>query len=139
MLIHWRDRIVDFLRIILHIFIFYSIYLLGGYIQQLVGLSIPGSIIGMLLLFASLQLKLVKRKWFSLGSSFLLKHLPVFFLPATVGVMEYLPLFKGWGLMSIFVTLISTIIVMYSSAKISDLLLARSNRVDRDHQKEISL
>ncbi|WP_233499242.1 CidA/LrgA family protein [Bacillus weihaiensis] len=130
---------MDFLRIILHIFIFYSIYLLGGYIQQLVGLSIPGSIIGMLLLFASLQLKLVKRKWFSLGSSFLLKHLPVFFLPATVGVMEYLPLFKGWGLMSIFVTLISTIIVMYSSAKISDLLLARSNRVDRDHQKEISL
>jgi len=130
---------VDFLRIILHIFIFYSIYLLGGYIQQLVGLSIPGSIIGMLLLFASLQLKLVKRKWFSLGSSFLLKHLPVFFLPATVGVMEYLPLFKGWGLMSIFVTLISTIIVMYSSAKISDFLLARSNRVDRDQQKEISL
>jgi holin-like protein len=104
----------------------YIIYLIGVTIQSLAGLSIPGSIIGMILLFGALHLKIVKREWFSLGSSLLLNQLPLFFIPATVGVIEYLDLFKSNGLITIGIAMLSTFIVMMVSAFISDALLAKS-------------
>jgi len=93
----------------------FAIYQVGNYIQQLLHIPIPGSIIGMLLLFILLQLKVVKVKWIANGANFLLSYLTLLFIPATVGIIQYVGFFSGMGILSIVVVIISTIIVMLSS------------------------
>ncbi|MCA1032403.1 CidA/LrgA family protein [Bacillus timonensis] len=101
--------------IILQVAIIYGIYLIGSYIQSFFNLFIPGSIIGMVLLFILLNIGIVKEKWLVIGSNFLLTHLALFFLPVTVGVINHLSLFTGKGLLAIFAVILSTIIVMVVS------------------------
>ena len=87
----------------------FAIYQVGNYIQQLLHIPIPGSIIGMLLLFILLQLKVVKVKWIANGANFLLSYLTLLFIPATVGIIQYVGFFSGMGILSIVVVIISTI------------------------------
>jgi holin-like protein len=123
---------MKYVKMSLQIFCLYIIYRIGVMIQSLADLPIPGSIIGMILLFGALYFKVVKREWFLLGSTLLLKQLPLFFIPATVGVIEYLDLFKGSGLITIGIALISTVVVMIVSSFMSDSLLAKGTEVSKD-------
>lgn len=53
-------------------------------------LPIPGSVLGMLLLWALLSAGLFKLQWFEPAADHLLGVLGLLFVPATVGFMEYL-------------------------------------------------
>ncbi|WP_153735553.1 CidA/LrgA family protein [Aquibacillus halophilus] len=103
----------------LQISILYIFYVIGTWIQEALHLSIPGSIIGMLLLFLLLSMKIVKKEWVELGSSLLVRHLPLLFLPIIVGIINYFDLFAGKGLLLIVITIFSTILVMTSSGLVS--------------------
>ncbi|MFA8439252.1 CidA/LrgA family protein [Pueribacillus sp. YX66] len=96
--------------------ILYLFYLIGSYIQDVFRLFIPGSIIGMLLFFIVLMVWKPFERFVEKGTSFILAHLPIFFTPATVGVIVYFDLFKGKGVWLVVITIVSTIIVLISSA-----------------------
>ena len=108
--------------IIIHIIILYAFSLLGTWIKDLFNLSVPGSVVGLLLLFILLISNIIKLEWIELGSRFLISNLVFFFIPATVGVMNYFDLFKGKGILLVVVVLISTILVMASSGLVSQFL-----------------
>jgi holin-like protein len=72
----------------------------------------------MLLLFFLLVTNVIKEEWLGQGGQFLLAHLPLLFVPATVGIIDYFSLFRGRGLLSIVAVVASTIIVMVLSAAI---------------------
>ncbi|GAE25785.1 holin-like protein 2 [Halalkalibacter wakoensis JCM 9140] len=112
-------------RIVLHIAILTCFYMMGVWIQQGLNLSIPGSIIGMLLLFLVLSLKLVPASYIAEGSSFILRHMPLLFLPVTIGILQFLDIFKGRGILLIFITIISTIMVMAVSSLVGQYLANR--------------
>lgn len=76
---------------------------------------IPGSIIGMILLFIMLQLGVVRLNWVNLGASWLLAELLLFFVPSAIGVMKYLNILETDGLQVLAVVLAGTFIVMSSS------------------------
>ncbi|MBB5355113.1 holin-like protein [Anoxybacillus mongoliensis] len=97
---------------IIQIGVLYTLYVVGSFIQQLLHIPIPGSMIGMLFLFLLLMSGIVKEEWISRGANMLLSHLTLLFIPATVGVMDYVELFSGKGIWSIFVVIVSTMIVM---------------------------
>ncbi|GGN93743.1 CidA/LrgA family protein [Saccharibacillus kuerlensis] len=84
-------------------------------------LPLPGSIVGILVLFLLLQFRVVKLEWIELGATWLLAELLLFFIPAAVGVMNYIPLLEQDGLRIFAVVLLSTLLVMTSSG-----LLART-------------
>ncbi|MCF6138333.1 CidA/LrgA family protein [Pseudalkalibacillus berkeleyi] len=109
----------------LQVFLLYGIYLVGVWIQESFHLTMPGSMIGMLLLFILLLTKMMPLAWVQEGCHFLLSHLPLFFIPVTVGVMEFGFVFKGKGLLLIPVVLASTILVMVISAKILEWLMSK--------------
>ncbi|UTW68828.1 CidA/LrgA family protein [Anaerobacillus sp. HL2] len=67
-------------------------------------------------------------KWFENGSELLLHHMPLMFIPITVGILNYLSIFQGRGLLLILVILISTMIVMISSAYIGQYIVLRKER-----------
>ncbi|MBD8069023.1 CidA/LrgA family protein [Bacillus sp. PS06] len=106
----------------------YGIYYIGCIIQSFLNISIPGSIIGMLLLFLLLQLKIVKVQWLELGSRFLLSHLAILFVPATVGLMNYFPFFQGKGFFTLVIAFLSTVIVMSISGFIAQRISSRSEK-----------
>ncbi|MGO4890068.1 CidA/LrgA family protein [Anaerobacillus sp. MEB173] len=113
------------LKIMLQIGILYCFYLIGTWIQAVFYLIIPGSIIGMLLLLLFLATKIVKTQWLESGASLLLQHMPLLFLPVTVGILNYVDVFRGKGFLLVIICLISTLIVMISSAYTSQYLASR--------------
>ena len=104
-------------------------YLVGDWLQRLLHLPIPGSIIGMLLLFICLLIKAVPLKWIETGAGFLLTHLTLFFIPVTVGVMNHYQLFAGSGVFLFFITLFSTICVMVSAGLTANYFAKRKKKI----------
>lgn len=50
---------------------------------------IPGSLIGMILLFILLKTKVIKYEWIDSLSEFFLSNMGFFFVPAAVSILEY--------------------------------------------------
>ena len=84
----------------------------GELIVWLTGISIPSSIIGMLLLTALLQMKVFKLEWVKGMSDFLISNLGFFFVPPGVALMLYFDLIKAEILPIALATLLSTVVVL---------------------------
>lgn len=68
-------------------FFIVAIFFLGDCLHRL-GLPIPGGVLGLLLMYAGLQTGLVKLKWVERAANFLLRHMVLFFIPLTVGLID---------------------------------------------------
>ena len=60
---------------------------LGELLVKITGVSLPGSIVGMLLLAAFLEMGWIKLEWVKQISDFLLSNLGFFFVPPGVALM----------------------------------------------------
>jgi len=76
----------------------YILLLIGNTIARLLHLPIPGSIIGLVLLFLLLQFHIIKLEWIELGAAVLLSELLLFFIPSAIGVIYYHALFGVQGM-----------------------------------------
>ena len=87
----------------------------GEYISSFLKniIVIPGSIIGMILLFVLLQFKIVKLDKIKELSDLLLESMAIFFVPAGVALIKSLDLIKDNILVLIITILLSTVLVMY--------------------------
>jgi len=73
---------------------------------------IPGSVIGMVLLFLSLLLKIVRPEWVKNTATVITRNMAVFFVPAAVGLVAYVELLSN-SLVTIFsAIIISTILTI---------------------------
>lgn len=115
-------------KIVIHIVFLYCIYLIGNWIQDALGLVVPGSVIGMIILFVLLATKIIKAEWVEDGARFIVNNLALFFVPATVGVMNYFDLFAGKGFLLVVIVLFSTFLVMASSGLTSQLMMLGKER-----------
>ncbi|MFD2209781.1 CidA/LrgA family protein [Virgibacillus halophilus] len=115
-------------RIAVHILLLYGFYQVGNGIQQLFHLFIPGSVIGMVLLFILLATGVLNVRLLEEGLQFMVAHLSLFFIPATIGIMNYLDLFQGKGILLILIVLVSTVMVMATSGLVSQWLVMRKNK-----------
>lgn len=61
----------------------------GNTISALLPIAIPGSIIGMLLLFALLASQILPAKWVKPGCHVFIRYMVLLFVPIGVGVMQY--------------------------------------------------
>lgn len=80
--------------------------LAGDIISSLTGHFIPGSVIGMVLLFAALCMKIIRPEWIRSASDFLTKNMTVMFIPAAIGIVEQ------WGLIK--TNLIPWIVIVFA-------------------------
>lgn len=112
-------------KVIIHIAILYVFYLFGNWILETLNLFIPGSVIGMILLFILLMTNIVNVTWVEEGARFMINDLALFFIPATVGVMDYFELFSGKGLYLVPIVLGSTALVMAGSGIVGQWLIRR--------------
>ena len=88
---------------------------LGELLVALTGLSLPGSIIGMLILAFFLQMKWIRLEWVKNISDFLLSNLGFFFVPPGVALMLNFDTIARDFWPITLATLISTILVLLST------------------------
>ncbi|WP_312213288.1 CidA/LrgA family protein [Pseudescherichia sp.] len=67
----------------------YACLYAGIAISSLLPITIPGSIIGMLIMFFLLALQILPAKWVNPGCYVLIRYMALLFVPIGVGVMQY--------------------------------------------------
>jgi Putative effector of murein hydrolase LrgA len=85
---------------------------LGEVIRSLLGITVPGNVIGMILLLVSLCCGIIKLELIEDISKFLLDYLPFFFIPAGVGLITSVSAIKNCWQYIIVIIVVSTIVVM---------------------------
>ena len=68
---------------------------MGIFLSSLLPIAIPGSIIGMLILFFLLALQILPAQWVNPGCNILIRYMALLFVPIGVGVMQYWDLLRA--------------------------------------------
>ena len=116
------------------IFLILLFYLLGCFVAALIGNFVPGSVIGMILLFCALSLKWVRPGHVKKVSMFLLDNMMLFFIPVGVGLITSYTLLSRYMLAIIVASLVSTVLVIAVVGLVEQKLESkkRSNKEDDD-------
>ncbi len=75
----------------------------GGIVAKVTAAPIPGSVIGMLLLWGALEMRLVRLSWIDGGSRLLLAALGLLFVPAGAGFVQFTAAGSRWLLVGVVV------------------------------------
>ena len=125
----WQDYKRNFaassmkiIRIIIQIGILNVFYYIGVGIVSVSHLPLPASVVGLLLLALSLQFKIIKVEYIQDGAGFLIGVLTLFFIPATVGVIDYPQLWTSTGVLVMLAVTASTLITIYVTGSISQVI-----------------
>ncbi len=92
--------------------IIFAVNYAGIIISSIFKLPIPGTIIGMILLFLLLQSKLLKLEKIERAASLLLLNITIFFLPPGVRIMDHIHLLHGDFIKAIVLIVCTTFITM---------------------------
>lgn len=109
-------------RIIVQIGILNIYYYMGVGIVSYLHIPLPGSVVGLLLLALSLIFKIMKVEYIQDGAGFLIGILTLFFIPATVGVIDYPELMSITGLLIILAIIASTLISIYVTGLLTQII-----------------
>jgi len=112
------------------IFTIFLFQLVGEFIQKFLEISIPGPVIGLILLLTVL---LIKNKYFNASTNFqndlirscesLLNYLPLLFIPVGVGVVMHLTLLEENLISVITIIILGTLLTLAITGFIMEKLL----------------
>jgi len=91
-------------------------------------LPVPGGVLGMALLLVALASGRVRLAWFRRGGSGLLDHMLLFFVPATMALLDHRELFSLTGVKVLAVILVGTLLVMTGTALSVEACIRWKNR-----------
>lgn len=100
----------------------------GIIIQNLFHLPLPGTILGMLILFILLWTKILKVESIEKVCDFLILNMIIFFLPPAVELLEYMTLLKTGFLKILILLVATTVITMIVTGKTVDFCIKRMEK-----------
>ncbi|OXM86468.1 CidA/LrgA family holin-like protein [Paenibacillus rigui] len=109
-----------FVKSTLQVLIFIIISYVMNRIADTLHVSIPGSILGLGLVFVLLQTKVIKLEWLDLGAKWLLAEMLLFFIPPAAGMIQYKALLLNSGFRIVLVVVISTVLVMVCAGLVAE-------------------
>ena len=104
------------------------IYYLSTWLVTFFRIPLPGSVLGMIILFTLLSTGVIKEQWLSAATGPLLKHLSFFFIPIAVGLMEWGDLFVQKGLLLFLPLVVSTLVALLATGGIVQILTRPAGR-----------
>lgn len=93
---------------------------IGEILHNLIPLPIPAGIYGMIILFLALEFKILKLEKVKIAGDFLVKIMPVMFIPAAVALLGYIEAVAEFWIAYLLICIVTTIIVMVVSGKTTD-------------------
>ncbi|MEG2506167.1 MAG: CidA/LrgA family protein [Longicatena sp.] len=113
------------MKIFREVIIIFGLYVLGELLSSSLSLPLPGSLVGMLLLFVLLYTNIIKLEQIASFSNFLLGHFPFFFIPAGVALMSSFYKIEDTWFILLLICLVTTFLTMGLSGKTIQKLLER--------------
>lgn len=101
---------------------------IGEGLRVFLHLPVPGSIIGILLLFAAFETKLIDAKKIEPTCEFLLNNLTILFVPAGVGLMKYYGAIQyTWPILLgiVVVCVVTTLVIVGKTTEFMEAILAK--------------
>lgn len=111
------------MKYIKQVLIITVVTLLSELIKYVLPFPIPASIYGLIIMFVLLLSNRIQVHQVKDVSSFLIKAMPIMFIPAGVGIMTTWDQFQAILIPISVIVMISTLAVMIVSGKVTDLLL----------------
>ena len=99
-------------------------------------ITIPGTIMGMIILFLLLQFKILKEDAIKDVTDFLLNNMAIFFVPAGVSLIQSLGLIKENVVVLILSATVATLVIMLVTGKTVDIMINKNNDKDEDDTNE---
>ena len=116
-----------------HILLF---YFLGEMLSLALGGLLPGSVLGMVLLFLALYFKIVKPINVKDAATIITKNMAVFFIPAAVGIMVYVELFSKSLMIIASAIVVSTVLTLITVALVQENFEKRRNKKINSNNNE---
>ncbi|ANY66380.1 holin [Paenibacillus sp. BIHB 4019] len=91
-------------------------------------LKVPGSILGLILVFLLLQFRVIKVEWVELGSKWLVAEMLLFFIPPAAGMMQFKDLLLGSGVQILLVIVVTSVLVMVCAGVMTQFMAGRKER-----------
>ena len=113
------------MKLYVQLMIIFMISLVGEGISSVFHLPVPGSIIGLVLLFLALQFKLLRLRHISMVGNFLLANMTILFLPPAVGIMDKFQVIAPYLLPIILIVLGAIVLNVCVIAVVVQLIKAR--------------
>ncbi|MDR0199233.1 MAG: CidA/LrgA family protein [Streptococcaceae bacterium] len=110
------------MKIYLQILIILLFSFVGEILSDALHLPIPGSIIGMILLFLALQTGLLKVKQVDTVGNFMLNNMTILFLPAGVGILAKWPLISHFWWQIVVIILVALIVNVFILGKVTEFI-----------------
>lgn len=119
-------------KVIIQIAIIIVISYLGSLLQTLLHIPLAGSIVGMIMLYILLELKVIRMNWISDGAEFLLATMVFFFIPSVVGIMDVVSDITKSYIIFFLLIIVGTSCVALASGYIAEKMVKQRN-VKRGH------
>lgn len=113
------------MKLLKELAIYFGITFISEIIAKLLSINIPPSIIGIVILFVLLELKVLKTEDVEMTGDYLIKIMPILFVPAGVGLIKYLDVLKIVAVPMVFVITLSTAIVMTAVGVVTQKLVEK--------------
>lgn len=115
-----------------------GIWAVGELISSLLSniITMPGTIIGMILLFLLLQFKIMKEETIKDVADFLLGNMAIFFVPAGVSLINSLGLITENMLVLLLSGTVATIIIMIVTGKIVEIMINKKDISSEDKDEK---
>lgn len=113
------------MKLLKELAIYFGITFISEIIAKLLPINIPPSIIGIVILFTLLELKVLKTEDVEMTGDYLIKIMPILFVPAGVGLIKYLDVLKIVAVPMVFVITLSTAIIMTAVGVVTQKLVEK--------------
>lgn len=110
------------MKIFMQLMYIFSFSFIGDIISKLIKLPIPGSVIGMILLFLALEFKIIKLEKVETVSEFFASNLSILFVPAGVGIITKYSYIKDIWLSFFLIAILTTIINLILVSKVVEFI-----------------
>lgn len=101
---------------------------IGEILKFIIPLPVPASIYGLILMLLALKTKIVPLKQVKETGTFLIEIMPLMFIPAAVGLLVSWNSLKSICIPVILITILTTIIVMVVTGKVTQLIIVLEKR-----------
>ncbi|CAE6899073.1 hypothetical protein ACOMICROBIO_EPCKBFOG_01286 [Vibrio sp. B1FLJ16] len=118
-----KDRLLHLIQLLISLSLIMGALGIGVTIQKFTDISVPGSVIGMLILFFTMVIGIVKVEWVKPGATLFIRYMILLFVPVSVGLMQHFDLLFANALSILASAVGGTLIVLVSLAWLLDYLL----------------
>lgn len=127
-----------YMKVLEQSFYLFFFSLLGVAISAMLPFPIPGSVIGMILLFSALHFNLLKIEKVEIVGDWLVHNMAILFVPAGVGLMTNFGLLASIWWQLIIIVVLTTAMMIVLVGKVVQFIADKRQGVEQDDRKFIN-